>query len=174
MLRLVRPEERYLKSYIEAFDEYMASGVDGYPFHDARETDVLKYFDDMRHARNLKPNRVGADFYWLVDDDSDTFVGEIAIRHRLTPALERYGGHIGYGVRYSHWNRGCGTLMLRLALEKARKLGLTDVLITCDDDNPASARVMEKNGFALRDRVENIVDGKHVLTRRYWRNIVKC
>ena len=45
---------------------------------------------------------------------------KISIRHRLTDDLKRYGGHIGYDVRYSEWNKGYGTLMLRLALEKAK------------------------------------------------------
>ena len=56
---------------------------------------------------------------------------------------------------------------LRLALEKAKDLGLEQVLITCDDQNLASSRVMEKNGCVLRDKIENIIDEKRILTRRY-------
>lgn len=33
--------------------------------------------------------------------------------------------------------------MLKLALEKARSMGIEKVLITCDDNNIGSARVME-------------------------------
>ena len=79
----------------------------------------------------------------------------------------RYAGHIGYGVRCSEWNKGYGTLMLKLALEKAKEMGLSKVLLTCDDDNPASAKVMEKNGAVLQDKIENIIDGKKIITRRY-------
>lgn len=89
------------------------------------------------------------------------------MRHRLTEALRRYAGHIGYGVRASEQGKGYGTLMLKLALERARELGIKQVLITCDDDNMASARVIEKNGLALQDRIVNEVDGKQVVTRRY-------
>jgi hypothetical protein len=34
---------------------------------------------------------------WWVD--GERFLGRLAIRHRLTPALEKAGGHIGYDVR---------------------------------------------------------------------------
>ena len=105
------------------------------------------------------------------NDESQVFLGEISIRHRLTDALLRYGGHIGYGIRYSQWNKGYGTLLLKLALEKAREMGLHEVLTTCDDDNAASAKVMEKNGMELRDKVINIIDGQTVITRRYWKII---
>lgn len=167
MIRLVEPCEKYLKSYIDAYDEYFTHGVTTYFFDDARTYDIFEKYDNYRNERNLKPNRVGADYYWLVDDERDYFIGEISIRHRLTEALEQYGGHIGYGVRYSEWNKGYGTLMLKLALEKAQERGLDKILITCDDDNPGSARVMEHNGLVLRDKVRNVIDGQEIITRRY-------
>ena len=63
------------------------------------------------------------------NDESQVFLGKISIRHRLTDALLRYGGHIGYGIRYSQWNKGYGTLLLKLALEKAGEMGIHEVLI---------------------------------------------
>ncbi len=171
MLHLIQPCSDYLPSYIEAYDEYATHGIDSYAFGNAREIDVLAKFEDYRLERNLKPNRVGADYYWLVDDASLRFLGEITIRHRLTSELERYAGHIGYGVRYSEWGKGHGTLMLRLALDKAKAMGLARVLGTCDDDNLGSARVMEKCGFVLHDKIENSIDGQTVITRRYWKTL---
>ena len=64
------------------------------------------------------------------------------------------------------------TKMLALALEKAKAMGISPVLITCNDDNLASARVMEKNGFALGDKNMVSQDGKELLTRRYWKTIL--
>lgn len=164
MIVLVEPERRYLKSYKEAYLEYETNNIDDYHFSDG---DVLAKFDNYKYERNLKENRVGAHFYWLVDDERDYFIGEISIRHRLNDALERYGGHIGYGIRCCEWNKGYGTLLLKCALKKAFELGLDSVLITCDDDNIGSYRVMEKNGFKLRDKIENSINGKAILTRRY-------
>lgn len=171
MITLVLPCEKYLQSYIEAYDEYKQNGVHTYNFDDAKAYNIFEKYDNYRNGRNLKPNRVGADYYWLVDEDRDYFIGEISIRHKLTDDLRRYGGHIGYGIRFSEWNKGYGTLMLRLALEKAKGLGISTVLITCDDDNHGSAKVMENNGFVLQDKIANIVDGHTITTRRYTKEI---
>ncbi len=172
MIKLIVPNEEYLRSYKEAYDEYVENGVSAYSFTDASSCDILAKFDRYRNERDLPANRVGEDKYWLVDDERVYFIGEIAIRHRLNDALARRGGHIGYGVRYSEWNRGYGTQMLALALEKAKEMHISPVLITCNDDNLASARVMEKNGFVLRDKVVVSEDGRDLLTRRYWKTIL--
>ena len=93
------------------------------------------------------------------------------IRHYLNENLRQGGGHIGYGIRFSEWKKGYGTLMLRLALEKAKNIGITTALITCDDDNYGSAKVMENNGFVLQDKVPNVVNGKAITTRRYTKEL---
>ena len=171
MIKLIVPSQDYLSSYKEAYDEYVDHGISAYSFTDASSVDVLVKFDRYRNECDLPYDRVGEDKYWLVDDERAYFIGEIAIRHRLNDVLMKRGGHIGYGVRYSEWDRGYGTKMLELALEKAREMRISPVLITCDDDNPASARVMEKNGFILRDKVIVSENGKDILTRRYWKTI---
>ena len=107
-----------------------------------------------------------------MDEEKSYFIGEVTIRHRLNDALLRRGGHIGYGIRYSEWNRGYGTRLLALALEKAKERQLSPVLLTCNDDNLASARVIEKSGFTLADKVVNTNNGKTVLSRRYWKTIL--
>ena len=172
MIKLIIPNEEYLQSYTEAQEEYDENGVTTYYFSDASSCDIFAKFDNYRNERDLPPDRVGEDKYWLVDDERAYFIGEIAVRHRLNEALLQRGGHIGYGVRYSEWNKGYGTRMLALALERARALGIPRVLITCNDDNPASARVMEKNGFTLEDKIQVTRDGETILTRRYWKTIL--
>ena len=171
MVRLIAPNAQYLSSYTEAYEEYKANHVTTYTFTDPASCDIFEKFDRYRLERNLKPGRVGAHFFWLVDDGNGEFIGEITVRHRLTEELTRYGGHIGYGIRFSRWNQGFGTQMLAFALEEAKKLGLSKVLITCNDDNIGSARVMEKNGFLFADKVENSVDGRSIITRRYLKTL---
>ena len=168
MICLVVPEEKYLKSYKEAYAEYTATGISTYGMTDADSVDIFEKYDNYRHERNLKPDRVGSHYYWLVDDERACFIGEIAIRHRLNDALAVRGGHIGYVVRCSKWGQGYGTLMLKLGLEKAKALGLDKVLITCDERNIASARVMEKNDCQYADTVD-CDDGSR--TRRYWKTL---
>ena len=167
MITLILPCEKYLLSYKEANDESTQNHETRYVFTDPERCDIFEKFDAYRHERDLKPGKVGADYYWLVDDQRNYFIGEICIRHKLTEELLRYGGHIGYGIRHAEWNMGYGTLMLQLALKKAAALGISRVLITCDDDNFASARVMEKNGLILQDKIHHTIAGKDVITRRY-------
>ena len=171
MIRLIEPTEQYLASYIEACEEYKKNKVTTYTFTDYHNRDIFQYYDDCRNDRNIPINWVGSHYFWLVDDERDYFIGQISVRHKLTEALKMRGGHIGYGVRFCEWNKGYATYMLREALKEAKKIGLTKILLTCNDDNFASARVMEKNGFAMEDKVKNVVDGKTILTRRYWKNI---
>jgi predicted acetyltransferase len=51
-------------------------------------------------------------------------------------------------------------------LQESKKLGLTRVLITCDDDNEGSRLIIERNGGVL----ENVVPqpDRNVPKRRYW------
>lgn len=172
MITLIEPTEKYLQSYIEAYNEYVENDISTYAFTDAASCDIFAKFDDYKNERNLRPDRVGADYYWLVDDEKELFIGEVSIRHHLNDALMQYGGHIGYGIRYSEWGHGYGTRLLNLALMKAKEMGISYPMITCDDDNIASAKVIEKNGFILFDKVENCVDGVSVVTRRYIKSLV--
>ncbi len=103
--------------------------------------------------------------FWLVTDQGRV-VGTSRLRHSLVPHLEREGGHIGYDVRPSERGRGYGTRLLALTLCEARWMGLSRVLVTCDEDNPASRRVIEKNGGKLASRGISERTGKPIL--RYW------
>ena len=98
--------------------------------------------------RNLPPDRVPGNTYWLVRDGVRV-VGTSRLRHRLVPHLEKEGGHIGYDIRPSERRMGLGTRILAFTLEKARGLGLEEVLVTCDTDNMASSRIIRKNGGRL-------------------------
>jgi predicted acetyltransferase len=87
---------------------------------------------------------------WWVEDEE--YLGRVAIRHRLTPSLLAFGGHIGYDVRSSARRRGHATAMLRAALPVARGLGIASALVTCDVTNIASRRVIEANGGVFDDQ----------------------
>jgi predicted acetyltransferase len=95
---------------------------------------------------------------WWVSGDE--YLGRISIRHRLTPQLRDYGGHIGYDIRPTARRRGHATAMLAAALPRAQALGINPVLITCDEDNVGSRKVIEANGGVLEDR--------RGIKRRYW------
>lgn len=80
------------------------------------------------------------------------YLGELVIRHRLTPALVESGGHVGYSIAPGWRGRGHGTRQLAAGLLACRGIGLTRVLLTCDHANEPSRRVILANGGRLDDR----------------------
>lgn len=86
---------------------------------------------------------------WFIEGEE--YLGRLAIRHRLTPWLLEFGGHIGYDVRPTARRRGYATAMLRSALPISGGLGVDRVLVTCDTDNVGSRKAIEANGGVLED-----------------------
>lgn len=176
-MELVVPSGEYKRSFIEAVKEFQAD--DDYT-HRNRWYRALSIpelgadFDsfiarELGHARgeNLPEGYVSCTEYWLVD--RGMYIGRASVRHRLTEKLMQIGGHIGYDIRPSERGKGYGSKILALALEKAKGLGLTRVLITSDIRNVASRRIIEKNGGVLENQIPNPEMGHDAL--RYWIDI---
>ena len=110
--------------------------------------DFGTFVDDLRRmADESRLRRAGYRdcIFWLIEDGC--YIGQSSIRPELgTPYLMTYGGHIGYSIRPSYRRRGYGRRILQLALEKCSDLGMERVLVTCDEDNTASRRIIEANG----------------------------
>ncbi len=185
MISLVAPDVRFHRSYLAAQDEFDAAGEGtrdgdgvwveapegdfaGVEFTRAELETPAGFERFVSHRRGQvredaprTPGHVPCTFLWVVDDEQpDEHLGSLAIRHRLTPFLIEIGGHIGYSVRPSARGRGIATEALRLSLPLCRDLGMDEVLVTCSEDNLASASVIEANGGVLEDV-------RHLM-RRYW------
>ena len=102
--------------------------------------------------------------YLAVREKDNYIVGMIDIRHYLNEYLTQVGGNIGYGVRKTERNKGYAKQMLKLALEKCKELKIKKVLITCDEDNIASEKVILSANAKLED-IRN-VDGEN--KKRFW------
>ena len=134
---------------------------DGMPLR--RYLDIL---EDVRHGRSLATDDLVPETF-LFAFVAGRIVGRGAIRHTLTPSLERVGGHIGYVVVPECRRRGYATQILRLSLGIARDtIGLRRVLVTCDETNVGSIKTIENNGGIL----ENVIGEPEVAApkRRYW------
>ncbi len=173
MLKLIDADKEYLKQYEEAYIESLKQIELGnikkhdLMFMNPEEKDIVQTFMDNRDQSKLPSYYVPSYDYFAVDDDK--FVGVAHIRIKLTDNLLRYGGHIGYGVNPKYWKMGYGKEILKLALQKSKNLIIEDkILITCDDDNIGSYKIIEANGGILEDKVENEDAGEKFLTRRYW------
>jgi len=125
----------------------------------------LRRMQNNEAGIDLLPGIVPQRIFWLVRDGRE-IVGQSAIRPELTPILEIEGGHIGYAIRPTERRKGYGTRILALTLEPARALGLRRVLLTCNTENVASARIIQKNGGAFDGESPSPYTGKPV--SRYW------
>ena len=99
---------------------------------------------------------------WMVPEtffflwDEDTVVGHFRIRHYLNEALRTGAGHIGYCIGREFRGRGYGTEGLRLTLLKARDIVPEDEFyLRVNKDNPASLKVMQKNGGRIAAESED-------------------
>lgn len=119
----------------------------GYGIRPTQFRSYLKSYIQMSQGRRLPAHLAPQNVYWLYVQGWPVGIGKL--RHALTDALREQGGHIGYAIRPEARGRGYGTVMLRLLLAEARRIGLREALLTCNEDNTASRRVIEKNGGRL-------------------------
>lgn len=158
---LVAPHVRLCRSFADALDEGLEVGAEG-----ARSPSVaaairrdpagfIAQLQGPQPAFIQLPDGGFAErapetvFWWA---DGADVIGELRLRRRLTPLLQRAGGHIAYGVRPSCCGKGHATAMLAAVLPLAREgLGLQSVAVHVREHNLASIRVVEKNGGVLVD-----------------------
>ena len=163
------------ESFVEAMAELQAEGR-GSPSDDSMVGREIREFGAQWHtppgfaayveqlrAESLEETPrpdgwVASTTWWYVD--GSTYLGRIALRHRLNDGLLEVGGHIGYDVRPSARRQGHATAMLIGVLAEARDMGIGEALLTCDEGNIASRIVIERAG----GRYEDSRSGK----RRYW------
>ena len=182
-LRLEVPDARYESSFLEGATEFARDGRLDSTYARALGYDLAALRRDFRtYVWDLK--RLGEKsgygyidiVLWLIDGDE--YIGQASVRPELdTPYLITYGGHIGYSIRPERRGRGYGKHILRLALERSRRLGLDKALVTCDADNFASKRIIECNGGQFESamrmdahtlRVEGREGAGELDKLRYW------
>ncbi|WP_413283673.1 GNAT family N-acetyltransferase [Vibrio sp. MA40-2] len=171
-MKLVLPSSEFKSEFLAFYKDFADKDTENSDYYRDGATNFTTYIQrltDESNGVNLRDNYVPCDHFWLINNQR-SILGVIRIRHNIgNEFLSVEAGHIGYDIAPSSRGRGYGKVMLKLALSKARALGINEALITADEDNYASRKVIEANGGKL----ENIVVGK-VFTNplaRYW---VRC
>jgi len=130
-----------------------------------------KYLEKCETDKNIEsinPNWSNATNYLLVDENNYIY-GCSQFRHHILGQLINVGGNFAYAIRPSERGKGCGTIQLKLLLEKAKEFGLEKVLVTCRENNIGSKKTMEKFNGKADTLVPSIHDG--IMEYRYWINI---
>ncbi len=163
---LTPPDVVYRLTYLDALREFHAE------LHNLEQDMVALTQNFEGYVRYLarqssderRDGLVPESFYWLIDNG--VYIGRLSLRHHLNERLMQFGGHIGYEIRPSRRRMGYGKLILKLGLVQARLIGITRALVTCDDDNIGSAKIIEANGGIHENTV--LLSNRAVATRRYW------
>lgn len=109
-------------------------------------------------SRGLHHYEKHEEWLWLV--------GCIELRHTLNEPLAVIGGHIGFSVIPEERRKGYATEMLKQVLAVAKKAGIDKVLLTCDIDNIASCKTVEKCGGKKEQEDAFVLDGEPYY--KYW------
>lgn len=165
---LVKPDLSYADEIIKYKEESLkesplingAAGLNNFSSIEDWLEELKKRSSEATVPEGLVPSST----YLGVREKDNYIVGMIDIRHYLNDFLKQFGGNIGYSVRKSERNKGYAKQMLKLALEKCKDLKMKKVLITCDEDNIASEKVI----LSANAKFEDIrcIDGEN--KKRFW------
>lgn len=165
VLRELLPEDE--AAFKEAVRAFAAESDWDFAFRFDEHADFGEYVARLeREKRGVGVPEGMVPSTYLVAVVGDEIVGRISLRHELNDFLRERAGHVGYGVVPSRRRNGYASKMLRLTLPIARAVGIESLLVTCDDDNLPSIRVVENCGGILQDVRK--LDGMTVPKRRYW------
>jgi len=168
-LALVRPSPSLRESYRGLVDEFAKFSDKLVPFTLSFPNEdfaaFLQKLEDCSKGIGVPDGFVAHSTFWLIRDDNEV-VGVSNIRHKLTDALRREGGNIGYGIRPTARRHGHAKAILQMSLERAADLGLSRVLITCAKSNVASVKTILHNGGVLDS--EEFLQDRGAIVQRYW------
>ena len=158
-LKLV--EEKDIDKLIKYNEDYKQVNEKGWVSED-RFTNLLKMCKESCNDSE----KVHFIPYWL-------FVGDDVVGHVILnlntdvdEVWREYGGNISYSIAPSYRYLGYGTKALSLALLECKKMGLESALVTCNEDNIGSRKVIENNNGIYKDSVKDKYDNDELL-RRY-------
>jgi predicted acetyltransferase len=163
---LRKPTYKDEASYIDFLKELIKTSE--YPSTDdaqLREIFVKFMYElPLKELGLIEPDRLMPQItYFLVDEHEDV-IGILHLRLSLNEELFMYNGHIGYQIRPSKRRQGYGHEILRLGLEMAKELEFKEILVTSNEENVASHKIILKQGGILENKVFK-TDG---YIFRYW------
>lgn len=158
-------DKKEIMQYVEAFrlsgqELHGGSYIDTYESFEA----WLDFIESIENPNHPLENLVPAHQYLLVDNHHKV-IGMLNLRLELNDYLANFGGHIGYSIHPNLQGMGFGKKILSLVIPIAYDLKIYRLLITADQENIASQKVIENAGGIYADKRQD-KDGNWV--KRYW------
>ena len=109
---------------------------------------------DLRLIDVYEPENGDLPFYWwdIVLKAENTAVGKISLRLGQN-YHSRYNGNIGYEVDEAYRGHHYALLACQMVLKIAKQHGMDQLYLTCDYDNAASYKTIERLGAVLVEEV---------------------
>jgi RimJ/RimL family protein N-acetyltransferase len=115
----------------------------------AKQLSGFNYPSSLEESRKklqemIDLNKKG-DYYEFAIIYNKNFVGTVCLEK---PTKDKKTFTLGYAIGRKYWNKGIATKSAKKIINFGfKKLKLKKIVADNDEDNPASARVLEKNGF---------------------------
>ena len=138
-ITLRKPRQTDAKEFREVFnDREVAKQLVGFPY----PLNLEKAKKKLQETIDL--NKKG-NYYEFAIIYGKNFAGMIVLEK---PSKDKKTFSLGYAVGKKYWNRGITTLAIKKIINFGfKKLKLKKIIADNDETNPASGRVLEKNGF---------------------------
>jgi len=162
-IELVFPTKVHEIDAKEYFEEHILYGEN--TLHGDSGLDSAESYDKwLEKINDALTREIHSIIFFAIQKRDKKLMGTINVRYPYLGYVQVHG-HIGYGIRPSERRKGYATMMLKLALEHCKKIGLEKVLLTCDKSNLASAKtIMKCSGVFENEEKQN--DGDFL--QRYW------
>ena len=157
---LVKPSKVYQKSFENYVTAYQKINDAHYFNKHKKALDNFQgYIEDLFNysmGYDLPEGDGAVSTFWLVEENE--VVGVVRIRHKE----EGTAGHIGYDISPDFRNRGYGNEILKLSLKESRNLGINEAVLTCNTENIASKKIIEKNKGKLLGTIYDEEEDEHL------------
>jgi predicted acetyltransferase len=151
-------------SDIDRIDEYNNEYLNVYPNFKpfAIRNNFIEFLKTVEdNKKGINDTGIKEIYYFAIENDKIVGHGSIRLNPEINNDYSIYG-HIMYGVVPSKRNKGYGTIICKLLIEKAKEYGINNIIITSNNDNIASAKVIINNNGELfesiKDKENNIID----------------
>jgi len=162
IVQLGPDHEEALRAYLAEWGDEEIPGY--FCDRDWAHAEVVRKLSAWSRGEEMAATWVPCTTSFLIEDGA--ILGNSNLRHRLTPQLERYGGHVGYAVTPSARRRGVATALLAEAVGQGRALGLDRMLLTCSPDNPGSVGTIVNHHGVLAEQFFH--EGEQRDVSLYW------